>query len=145
MNLIFERPEIPPNHYRMALTVGDHSPYFMRSIVRTLLRRWEMPELAGTVELVLSELVTNVHRHVPDRWCRTTLFRTDTGVRLEVRDRSPEFPVCGTPTEWDEAGRGLSLVTRLADKYEVVPEETGKTVRCEINRSLSLVPRQPSP
>lgn len=117
MNVIEEPTEFPPRRYRIA---------------RAYLRLWGMPGLTDPVELALTELVTNVHRHVPDRWCTVTLLRTDDGVRIEVYDRSPAAPTHRTATEWDESGRGLSLITLLTDKWDITPSSTGKTVWCEI-------------
>ncbi len=133
MNVIEEPAEFPPRRYRVALTVGDHSPRHLRRIARAYLRLWGMHQLTDAAELALTELVTNVHRHVPDRWCTVTLLRTDTGVRIEVYDRSPASPTRRSASEWDESGRGLALIARLADKWEVVPELVGKTIRCEVS------------
>ncbi|MGH3313090.1 MAG: ATP-binding protein [Streptomyces sp.] len=132
MNVIEEPTEFPPRRYRIALTVGDHSPRHLRRIARAYLRLWAMPHLADPVELALTELVTNVHRHVADRWCTVTLLRTDAGVRIEVYDRSPEAPTHRTAGEWDEHGRGLSLIALLTDKWDVVPAPAGKTIWCEV-------------
>lgn len=60
MNLIVEHTAFPPRRYRIALTVGNHSPRHLRRIARAYLRMWEMPQLTDTVELALTELVTNV-------------------------------------------------------------------------------------
>lgn len=74
-----------------------------------------------------------VHHHVPDRWCVLKILRTDTGVRLEVHDRSPVAPTHRDAREWDETGRGLALIAQLTDKWAVVPEAIGKTVWCEVS------------
>lgn len=132
MNVIEEPTEFPPQRYRIALTVGDHSPRHLRRIARAYLRLWAVPHLTDPVELALTELVTNVYRHVPDRWCTVTLLRTETGVRIEVHDRSPAAPAHRTATEWEESGRGLTLIALLTDKWDVAPEPTGKTIWCEL-------------
>ncbi|MFC4493267.1 ATP-binding protein [Streptomyces ovatisporus] len=132
MKLIEEPDEFPPCRYRVALTVGDHSPRHLRRIARSYLRLWSMPQLTDVVELVLTEMVTNVYRHVPDRWCTVTLLRTDEGVRIEVYDRSPAAPAHRFADEWDETGRGLALISQLTDKWEVLPEAVGKLTCCEL-------------
>lgn len=123
----------------MALIVGDHSPRHLRRIARAYLRLWAVPHLTDHVELALTELVTNVHRHVPGRWCTVALSRTDVGVRVEVHDRSPVMPARRTASEWDESGRGLALVAQLAEKWDVAPVADGKTIWCEFRAAMNPV------
>ncbi|MGW7521278.1 ATP-binding protein [Streptomyces sp. NPDC054796] len=132
MNVIEEPTEFPPRRYRIALTVGDHSPRHMRRIARAYVRLWDVPQLGDTVELALTELMTNVHRHVPDQWCTVTILHTLHGVRIEVYDRSPVLPVPREAETWEESGRGLALVALLSDQWDVTAHATGKTVWCEV-------------
>ncbi|MGP3971965.1 ATP-binding protein [Streptomyces sp. 6N223] len=127
-----DEPPAPatPHLYRFALTCGDHSPRHVRRILRAYLRLWELPHLTDPAELATSELLSNVIRHVPDRWCRVTLLRQATGIRIEVTDRHPVLPEPRTPALWDESGRGLALLAQLADAWGVtpLPGGGGKTV-----------------
>ncbi|GHB25828.1 hypothetical protein GCM10010306_018820 [Streptomyces umbrinus] len=121
--------------YRMRLTVGEHSPQYVRRIVRSYLREWEMAELTDAVELGVTELLANVVRHVPDRRCEFLLLRQAAGVRVEVMDGCPRLP--SIPAELSleaEGGRGLVLLDAVADKWGVDPlSGGGKTVwfECE--------------
>jgi histidine kinase-like protein len=125
--------ECPPRSYGFALSCGEHSPRHVRRIIRAYLHLWDMPELTGAAELGATELLANVVRHVPDRWCRVTLLRQDTGIRLEVTDHHPALPVSRTPGPWEESGRGLSLVALLTDAWGVSPiPEGGKTIWLEL-------------
>ncbi|WP_413756998.1 ATP-binding protein [Streptomyces sp. MMBL 11-3] len=110
--------------YRMSLTVGEHSPRYVRCIVRSYLCEWGMPELA------------NVVRHVPDRHCTFLLLRQGAGVRVEVADGSPRLPVTPTdPSPDAEGGRGLVILGAVADKWGVEPRAgCGKTVWFECGR-----------
>lgn len=128
----------PTTHYRMRVTVGEHSVRHIRRIVRSLLAEWELAELVDAVELGVTELVTNVVRHVPDRRCEVVVLRTaEAGVRVEVADGAPELPrvTADLPLE-GESGRGLLLLDAVADKWGVGgrPGE-GKTVwfECRLN------------
>lgn len=116
--------------YRMRLTVGEHSPQYVRRIVRSYLREWEMAELTDAVELGATELLANVVRHVPDRRCEFLLLRQVAGVRVEVMDGCPRLP--SIPAELPleaEGGRGLVLLDAVADKWGVEPAAVGgKTV-----------------
>lgn len=112
--------------YRMRLTVGDHSPQYVRRIVRSYLREWEMAELTDAVELGVTELLANVVRHVPDRRCVFLLLRQVAGVRVEVTDGCPRLP--SIPAELPpeaEGGRGLVLLDAVADKWGVDPVSGG--------------------
>lgn len=119
----------PTTHYRMRITVGEHSVRHIRRIVRSLLAEWELAELVDAVELGVTELVTNVVRHVPDRRCEVVVLRT-AGVRVEVTDSYPQRPVvCGALTADAEGGRGLVLLGAVADKWGVAGAAGGgKTV-----------------
>lgn len=119
----------PTTHYRMSLTVGEHSVRHIRRIVRSLLAEWELAELTDAVELGVTELVANVVRHVPDRRCQVVVLRT-AGVRVEVADGSAQRPVMGKELGVDaECGRGLLLLDAVVDKWGVAGAAGGgKTV-----------------
>ncbi|WP_443061529.1 ATP-binding protein [Streptomyces sp. NBC_00414] len=116
--------------YRMNLTVGEHSPRYVRCIVRSYLCEWEMTELSDAVELGVTELLANVVRHVPDRRCAFLLLRQTAGVRVEVADGSSQLPVTPADLSLDaEGGRGLVLLDAVVDKWGVEPRsEGGKAV-----------------
>ncbi|NGO67920.1 ATP-binding protein [Streptomyces sp. SB3404] len=105
----------------------------MRRAARIYLDVWQLVHLAPPVTLALTELLTNVHRHVPDRWCVSTVTRTLDGVRIEVYDRSPALPVAMPRAEpLLESGRGLVMVELVTDKWDVITHREGKTVWCEL-------------
>ncbi|MFI6204850.1 ATP-binding protein [Streptomyces sp. NPDC051041] len=125
------------SRYAMRLTVGAHSVRHVRRIVRSFLREWGMAELTDAVELGVSELLSNVVRHVPDRRCFLVLLRQAAGVRVEVADRSEELPaVPGDLVSESESGRGLVLLGAVADRRGVTPEPLrgGKTVWFECGK-----------
>lgn len=125
----------PTTHYRMRVTVGEHSVRHIRRIVRSLLTEWEMPHLVDAVELAVTELVTNVVRHVPDRRCELVVLRT-AGVRVEVTDGCAQRPVMRRELEPEaEGGRGLVLLDAVVDKWGVARAAGGgKTVWFECRR-----------
>jgi anti-sigma regulatory factor (Ser/Thr protein kinase) len=116
--------------YRLTLTAGEHSARHIRRIVRSLLDEWELPELSDAVELGVTELVTNVVRHVPDRRCAVLVLRLAGAVRVEVTDGAPELPYTQPQLSVEaEGGRGLVLLDAIVDKWGVGPRsEGGKTV-----------------
>lgn len=134
MNALEEGPlPSPPRQYRIALTLGDHSPRHLRRIARAHVRLWGLEKITDTVELALTELTTNVYRHTFDRWCEMTLLPTPRGLRIEVYDHSPLAPAARPADEFAEDGRGLALVALLTTKWGVHHHDTGKTVWCEVD------------
>ncbi|MBT2471874.1 ATP-binding protein [Streptomyces sp. ISL-66] len=122
----------------MGFTVGDHSARHMRRVLRLFLTRWELDALAEAAELALTELVTNVVRHVPDRGCVVLILRQPQGLRVEVADGCPAPPrvAARDGDGLSEGGRGLLLVEAVTDRWGTDPDPTGKTVwfECDVPR-----------
>ncbi|MFF9908936.1 ATP-binding protein, partial [Streptomyces olivaceus] len=107
------------------------------------LKSWGLTPLTEGATLALSELVTNVVRHVPDRRCAVLILRTPGGVRVEVTDGSPELPAPPGPAdggELAEEGRGLLLVEATTARWgvTVLPERAGKTIWFECDLGCAL-------
>ncbi|MFI5616532.1 ATP-binding protein [Streptomyces sp. NPDC051567] len=99
------------------------------------------PDTIHTVQLLVSELVTNAVTHGDSATLKLILTcGPDAGIRIEVDDHSPGTPEPrnpGTPEPRspgpdDENGRGLLLVTALAHTWGRTGTRTWCTVRtCE--------------
>ncbi len=94
-------------------------------------------ELMHTVELLISELVTNAVRHAGPGQISMTVRLVEAVLRVEVCDSSPALPQLSFPDECSENGRGLFLVAALADRYGAEPTPTGKRCWAEIDLSTS--------
>ncbi|GAA2748521.1 MULTISPECIES: SpoIIE family protein phosphatase [Kitasatospora] len=108
----------------------------LRGELRDALRRWGVPELIDTAELLSSELVTNAIRHTDRDAMFTTRLYHDEGrarLRVEVEDESDLWPTRRTPGEQASSGRGLMLVEALADGWGVEPRGTGKRMWFELS------------
>ncbi|HEY0360196.1 MAG TPA: ATP-binding protein [Mycobacteriales bacterium] len=70
---------------------------------------------ARRIELVFSELVSNALRHggAP---VQVTLFRMDDRWLIDVADGSPTPPAPRVASRFDAGGRGLLIISRLADR-----------------------------
>ncbi|WP_149825582.1 ATP-binding protein [Streptomyces tailanensis] len=113
----------------MSFTVGEHSARHVRRIVALHLLRWRMVELMDPAKLAVTELLSNVVRHVPDRHCELVIRRQTGGVRVEVTDGCPELPLPCVPDFEKETGRGLVLLDAAVGEWGVEPRsEGGKTV-----------------
>ncbi|AJT64232.1 ATP-binding protein [Streptomyces chattanoogensis] len=108
-----------------------------REFARTALADWGFPYTADDVVLCVSELATNalLHGAPPGRGYRLWLaMGVEEGpLRVEVHDSGDGVP---RVPEWggavgEESGRGLMLVSALADKWGVEERGPGKIVWCE--------------
>lgn len=95
---------------------------------------WNLGHVIDTLELLLSELVGNAHRHAAEpadpaeSMLRVVLFRHGERLRAEVHDPSRSLPRLKQAGEQDESGRGYFLVVMLADEVGSYPTPDGKAV-----------------
>ncbi|MFF0831848.1 SpoIIE family protein phosphatase [Streptomyces sp. NPDC003344] len=108
------------------------TPGQARRLARRALARWGMEELTDSVELLVSEVVTNAVRYAT-RPVTLRLLRTDV-LRCEVGDDVPQLPRLCQARATDEGGRGLYLVNKLARRWGATRLSTGKVVWFELNR-----------
>lgn len=108
----------------------EQAPGRARRLVRRALERWGLDDLSDSVELLVSEVVTNAVRYA-ERPVTLRLLRTDV-LRCEVGDDSPQLPRQRRARDTDEGGRGLFLVNRLARRWGATRLSTGKVVWFEI-------------
>ncbi len=105
-----------------------------RRFTRAALVRHDIDEeIIDTAMLLVSELATNAILH------GTSTIRLRVGVgediRVEVRDGSDGAPVIGRSAYEQESGRGLAIVTTLAESWDWSPCPPGKVVWFALARS----------
>ncbi|MFH9723661.1 ATP-binding protein [Streptomyces sp. NPDC017254] len=93
------------------------------------------PEVADTVILVVSELVTNALRH-GGGVCTLDLTARPDGINVAAHDPSPQVPRMRTPDlNGGTGGFGWPMVNRLAAATSVTrPASGGKTVSAFLPR-----------
>lgn len=111
----------------------DAAPGRARKLARRALSRWGLEDMTDSVELLVSEVVTNAVRYAT-RPVTLRLLRTDV-LRCEVGDDVPQLPRLRQARATDEDGRGLYLVNKLARRWGATRLSTGKVVWFELNRS----------
>ncbi len=89
----------------------DAAPGRARRLARRQLSRWGLDELSDSVELLVSEVVTNAVRYA-SRPVTLRLLRTDV-LRCEVGDDVPQLPRLRQARATDEGGRGCISSTAL--------------------------------
>ncbi|NUR04006.1 MAG: SpoIIE family protein phosphatase [Streptomyces sp.] len=98
-----------------------------RRLVRAQLLHWGLVDAVDTAELLVSELVTNAVRHATGDRIGLRLVRTD-ALLCEVTDAEPDLPALLAAGPYDESGRGLRVVSRLAREWGASIAGHSKTV-----------------
>ncbi|MFG3101161.1 ATP-binding protein [Streptomyces sp. NPDC048182] len=117
-----------------------------RAFAREALSAWEVDGRADDVLLCVSELTTNalLHGVPPGRGflLRLLPYGDGDGVRVEVHDSGDGVPAVpqARGREPGESGRGLLLVSELADKWGVGERSPGKVVWCEFSAAARPAP-----
>lgn len=93
------------------------------------LSHWGLDELVFTTELIVSELVTNAIRHAAGP-VRLRLIR-ERALVCEVFDGGATTPHLRHPRAMDEGGRGLLLVSQLAQQWGTRFVPDGKVIWAE--------------
>jgi anti-sigma regulatory factor (Ser/Thr protein kinase) len=88
---------------------------------------------ADDLELVVSELATNVIEHTTSPTITITIERTSQAWMIEVSDVEDPFVLSDAavlPAISERAGRGLFVVRSLVDELEIVETPTSRALRC---------------
>ncbi|MHB9757459.1 ATP-binding protein [Streptomyces sp. BYX5S] len=128
--------------FRQRLSSTHRGARLARLLAVTELHTWGLPpDVTERAELVVAELAANavLHGRAPGRDFELALTYTPLPhpgrLLIEVSDaRGDHLPRTATEDhDLSTGGRGLTLVTLLADHWETVPRPPGgKTVRAEL-------------
>ncbi len=126
--------DVVPLHARIDLPAVQPSAAVARRLVRELLAGWSAEAFCDDTLLLVSELVSNVVRHVPDPDPMTVeLALTGPVLRVAVVDGSPAPLVPGGAG--GSGGHGLRLVSALSDRWGSHEHVEGKRVWFELHRA----------
>ena len=100
-----------------------------RHFVESILSGWGLRDLGWTATLIVSELAANAALHARgEEFSVMISTEGDGGIRLEIHDTSLRLPQQRRYSDDATTGRGLKLVSELAQEWGVEPTATGKTV-----------------
>jgi anti-sigma regulatory factor (Ser/Thr protein kinase) len=113
---------------------NSDAPREARAFVAQTLNQVGATERADDIRWVVSELATDavLHAHTP---FTVSVEVFDREVDIAVCEQSPSAAEPGQPTGEDETGRGLFLVSTLADKWSSEKLPTGKRVWVQLRRT----------
>ena len=115
----------------LELPAAPKSARSARQHARSVLREWHLGAPADTVELLVSEIITNAVRASADiarqrdesgqaahgAWMRFWLISDGRNVLIQVWDDDNHHPVCQRAGLDAEAGRGLLLIESLSLRW----------------------------
>ena len=101
-----------------------------RGLIKRPLKKWGLSDLQPLAELLVSELVTNAVRYAQGKIGLRLIL--EGGLVCEVLDDSAALPRLRHPDEDDERGRGLQVVSQVAQRWGARRSLTGKVVWCEL-------------
>src|SRR5262249_29260497 len=118
----------------LALSATSAAPRQARRFVVATLEEWSVGSVRDRAGLLVSELVTNVIRHVA---CspRIVVTEDDGCVRIEVFDAGPGGAVQRQREMHDVGGHGLLLVEAVADRWGAAHDGREHVVWCEIEKA----------
>ncbi|WP_308043528.1 ATP-binding protein [Streptomyces olivaceus] len=105
----------------------------LRQAAAAQLVRWGVPHVVEETELVVTELATNVIKHVGEGVVATLVLEWEgERLRVEVHDKSHAVPSLSAAHCDDECGRGLHMLAAVTVDWGTVLTVVGKSVWCEI-------------
>ena len=130
-----------PLHAHRTFAADERSVAQARAFAREMLQEWGVGDLADSVVLLVSELVTNAVVHAGTT-ARLELRLDPQSVRVEVEDLHPRrnLPmVVDQPTDEAEDGRGLLITFSLASAWGVDYTSGSKRVWLRFDRPVDQV------
>ncbi|GAA2407557.1 hypothetical protein GCM10010420_39590 [Streptomyces glaucosporus] len=130
---------LPRKRWELPFLADPREVAGLRRVVRKHLELWGMPELADTAQLCVSELVTNVIRHVGAGTPATLAVSMNrTRLRIELSDPDVRaLPTLISASDDQESGRGLALLDAATAAWGVVLREDSKVTWCELDTDLT--------
>jgi serine phosphatase RsbU (regulator of sigma subunit)/anti-sigma regulatory factor (Ser/Thr protein kinase) len=120
----------PDRHMSWNLAAKLTAARRARSPIRRPLRQWGLAELIPVAELAVSELVTNAVRYAQSKIGLRLVL--EGGLFVEVLDDSAALPRLRHADDDDERGRGLQVVSQIAQRWGARRTLAGKVVWCEL-------------
>jgi anti-sigma regulatory factor (Ser/Thr protein kinase) len=127
-------PEPDTLHATLDLPPVRRSAAAARRLVAQLLEAWDAEPFQDDAVLLVSELVSNVVRHVVGQLAmRVEVALSGSGLRVAVVDSSTVLPAMAS--RGPLGGYGLGLIAAVADRWGSEEHTHGKRVWFELSRA----------
>jgi signal transduction histidine kinase len=123
---------VRPQLLTMSMPPHQEGPSLARRFVAHALTLVGLEEDEPDAALVVSELVGNACRYARTRVTIRVEVEADDGLRIEIEDDGPGMPRLRPAEPVDTAGRGLQIVSTIADRWGTTSTEGGKFVWVEL-------------
>ncbi|MFG2679097.1 ATP-binding protein [Streptomyces sp. NPDC048392] len=134
----------PTQPWRLPFLAEADQVWALRRALRIHLEYWGLHELTDAAELCVGELVANVIKHVGPE-TPTTLVASLEGSHLRIEVHDPDaraLPTLTCATLDAEAGRGMTLVDAVSDRWGVELTGDCKITWCEFRMDATCAERQ---
>ncbi|MEU9172209.1 ATP-binding protein [Streptomyces sp. NPDC048420] len=130
---------VPRKPWSLPFTAEPEEVAALRRIMRLHLGLWGLHGVIDAAQLCVSELVSNVIKHVGSGTPVTLVVSmSGTRVRIEVRDPDTRaLPTLLDAAPDAESGRGMALVSAVTDRWGVQLQADQKVTWCELPTGLS--------
>jgi hypothetical protein len=116
----------------------------LRRAVALQLDVWNLGHFTEIIELSVTELATNVMKHVgPGSPATLVLEANAERLHIELHDTSTALPRCRQASPTEETGRGLSILAGISDSWFALATPGGKAVCCEFAYAEAAKKHQP--
>ncbi|GEK03801.1 ATP-binding protein [Streptomyces sp. 1-11] len=112
----------------------------LRRAADTQLGQWGVPAVSDAAQLVVTELATNVIKHVGEGTPAALILEwKGERLRVEMHDKSRSLPSPRIADCDAECGRGLHMLAAMSVDWGTVVSALGKSVWCEIELGSGAV------
>lgn len=133
------RNEVPRKSWELPFLAEPEEVAGLRRVLRLHLTLWGLPELVESAQICVTELTSNVIRHVGAGTPATlALSMSGTYLRIELHDPDTRaLPTLLSAEGEVESGRGMTIVDAVTERWGVILREDSKVVWCELATDLT--------
>ncbi|MBC2904972.1 ATP-binding protein [Streptomyces cupreus] len=130
---------VPRKEWEVPFRATPREVPALRRITRLHLTHWGLLDVLENAQLCVSELATNVVKHVGlGAPAVLAVCMNGTKLHLEVQDPYADaVPILECAGTQDEGGRGLELIDAMSERWGVRRTSTGKATWCELATALT--------
>jgi anti-sigma regulatory factor (Ser/Thr protein kinase) len=137
--MIYEKDCVKRKPWELPFAAEPSELAELRRVLRLHLTLWGLPDLVEAAQICVTELASNVIRHV-GAGTPATLAVSMSGTYLRIELHDPDTRALPTLLIAEceaESGRGMTLVDAATDRWGVILRADSKVVWCELATDLT--------